>query len=151
MPFLRFDPTSRRRSLSNVNSFQDRMNTMFSDYMNSEEKNASAQWAPRVDVSEMEDKFEFEVEMPGMSIDDIQVNIHEDTLSISGEKKSPYQGSDRNVYVGERVYGKFFRSFKIPSKVDASKIDAHYENGLLTVVLPKAEEVKPKRIDIKVN
>ena len=105
-------------------------------------------WAPALDVFEKEDKFVVKAEIPGMKMEDIDVSVVGDTLTIKGEKTSESEVKEDDYYCCERSYGKFHRSIALPSSVDATKIDADYEDGILEVSLPKAPEVKPKKITI---
>jgi HSP20 family protein len=105
-------------------------------------------WMPVVDVFEKEDKFVVKAELPGMKEDDINVSVVGDTLSIKGEKKTETEIKDEDYYRCERSYGSFYRSIPIPSNVDADKIEASFEDGVLEVVLPKSAKVKPKKIAV---
>jgi HSP20 family protein len=105
-------------------------------------------WAPAIEVFEREDKFMVKAELPGMKEEDIDVSVVGDTLTIKGEKKAETEAKEENYYCCERSYGSFFRSIALPSTVDAKKIEASYEDGVLEVSLPKAAEVKPKKISV---
>ena len=105
-------------------------------------------WAPALDVFEKEDKFVVKAEIPGMKEEDIDVSVVGDMLTIKGEKKSETEVKEEDYYCCEHSYGSFSRSIALPSTVDATKIEAAYENGILEVSLPKAPEVKPKKIAI---
>jgi len=106
-------------------------------------------WLPAVDVSESEDKITVKAEIPGLEAKDIDISMSGDTLTIKGEKKTETEEKEENYHVVERSYGSFRRVMKLPAMVDADKVEATYKNGVLTVVLPKKEEVKPKAIEIK--
>jgi HSP20 family protein len=106
-------------------------------------------WLPAVDVSETGDKITVKAEIPGMEAKDIEISMVGDTLTIKGEKKAETEEKDENYHMVERTYGSFSRAMKLPAVVDAEKVEATYKNGVLTVVLPKMEEVKPKAIEIK--
>jgi HSP20 family protein len=105
-------------------------------------------WLPAVDISETGDKITVKAEIPGMEAKDIEISMTGDTLTIKGEKKAERE-EEENYHMIERSYGSFSRSMKLPAVVDADKVEATYKNGVLTVVLPKKEEVKPKAIEIK--
>lgn len=107
------------------------------------------EWMPAVDVSETTDKITIKAEIPGMEANDIDISMVGDTLTIKGEKKVEREEKEENYHMVERSYGSFSRSMKLPVSVDSDKVDATYKNGVLTVVLPKKEEVKPKPIEIK--
>lgn len=105
-------------------------------------------WYPHVDVAELEDRFVLTAELPGVENDDINVEFEDGVLRISGERKAETP-KDGNYLHNERFYGKFVRTFTVNTPVDADKIEATFKNGLLTLVIPKAEEAKPKHIKIK--
>ncbi len=108
-------------------------------------------WMPAVDISETENEISIRADIPGMSKDDIKVIVHENVLTLKGERRSEKTEKKTNFYRSERVYGSFYRSFSLPSMVDAGKIKANYVNGVLEVSLPKVEEAKPKEIAIDVQ
>jgi len=106
-------------------------------------------WLPAVDVAESPDKITVKAEIPGMEAKDIEISMVGDTLTIKGEKKAEREEKEENYHMVERSYGSFSRAMKLPATVEADKVEATYKNGVLTVVLPKKEEVKPKAIEIK--
>jgi HSP20 family protein len=105
-------------------------------------------WMPALDVFEKEDRFIVKAELPGIKDEDIDVSVVGDTLSIRGEKKTETEIKDEDYYRCERSYGSFYRSIPIPSNVDADKIEASFEDGILEVALPKSAKVKPKKIAV---
>jgi HSP20 family protein len=105
-------------------------------------------WAPAIDVFEKEDKFVVKAELPGMKEEDIDISVVGDTLTIKGERKAESEVEEEDYYYCERSYGSFSRSIAIPSNVDAKKIEANYNDGVLEVSLPKTPEVKPKKISV---
>lgn len=108
-------------------------------------------WTPALDVYEDKDNYTVKAELPGMKKEDIEVSLHEGSLSISGERKSESKHEDAEVYRAERFFGRFQRTVSLPSAVAADKVKAAYKDGLLTITLPKTEEAKPKHIDVAVN
>lgn len=105
-------------------------------------------WAPPIEVFEKEDKFVVKAELPGIKEEDIDVSVVGDTLTVKGERKAESEVKEEDYYCCERSYGSFSRSIALPSTVDANKIEASYENGVLEVSLPKAAKVKPKKISV---
>ena len=105
-------------------------------------------WVPAIEVFEKEDKFLVKAELPGIKQEDIHVSAVGDTLTIKGERKAEKEVKEEDYYRCERSYGTFFRSIALPSHVDAEKIEASYEDGMLEVSLPKIPEVKPKKISV---
>jgi HSP20 family protein len=106
-------------------------------------------WAPAINVIEREDKFSVKVELPGVKEEDVNVTVAGGTLTIEGEKKAESEVKKKGYYYCETSYGSFSRSITIPSTVNASKIEASYDKGILDITLPKAPEVKPKKITVK--
>jgi HSP20 family protein len=105
-------------------------------------------WAPAIDVFEKKDKFVVKAELPGMKEEDIDVSVVGNTLTVKGERKAESEVKEEDYYYCERSYGSFSRSIDIPSNVDAKKIEANYNDGVLEVSLPKTPEVKPKKISV---
>lgn len=108
-------------------------------------------WTPALDVYENKDNYTVKAELPGMKKEDIEVSLHEGTLSISGERKSETKHEDAEVYRAERFFGRFQRTVALPTAVAADQVKAAYKDGVLTITLPKTEEAKPKHIDVSVN
>jgi len=107
-------------------------------------------WTPAVDLFEDKDNFILRAELPGMKKDDIELSLHDGSLSISGERKAEDKYQDAEVYRAERFFGRFQRTITVPAPVSADKIKAQFKDGILTVTLPKTEEAKPKHIEVKV-
>jgi HSP20 family protein len=108
-------------------------------------------WTPALDVCEDKENFIVKAELPGMKKEDIEVSLHDGSLSISGERKSESKHEDAEVYRAERFFGRFQRTVTLPASVAADKVKAQYRDGVLTVSLPKTEEAKPKQIDVSVS
>jgi HSP20 family protein len=108
-------------------------------------------WTPALDIYEDKDNLFVKVELPGMKREEIDVSIHEGSLSISGERKSEQTHEDADVYRAERFFGRFQRTVTLPTPVAADKVKAQYKDGILTITLPKTEESKPKHIDVNVS
>ena len=108
-------------------------------------------WTPALDVYEDKDNVYVRAELPGMKKEEIDLSLHDGTLSISGERKSEDKFKDAEVYRAERFFGRFQRTVTLPTPVAADKVKAQYKDGILTVTLPKAEEAKPKHIDVNVS
>ena len=106
---------------------------------------------PRVDVKENDNELTVVAEIPGMKRDDIQVTVHDDTLTISGQRATEKESKREGYLRKEITRGAFKRTFTLPDTVDVDKIDAKYEEGLLKIRFPKLEEAKPKQIEVKVH
>jgi HSP20 family protein len=108
-------------------------------------------WAPAVDIAEHDDEYLVKVELPGVNKDEVKLTLENNILTIRGEKKQEKETKKENYHRVERSYGSFQRSFTLPAAVKSDKIDASYKDGILSVSLPKAEEAKPKQIEVKVK
>jgi HSP20 family protein len=108
-----------------------------------------AHFTPPVDVEEHEDHFFVTLDTPGVKREDIQVRLENNHLIISGERKQETKTEKGSSRMFERAFGKFERSFELGTDVNASKIEAAYKDGVLTITVPKAEAVKPKLIEVK--
>ena len=104
---------------------------------------------PVVDVVEHKDEYIVRLELPGVNKNDVKITVQNDVLTIRGEKRQGKESKDQNYQRLERAYGSFQRSFTLPSSVHSDKIDASYSDGILSIVLPKAEEAKLKEIEVK--
>jgi len=106
-------------------------------------------WTPVLDMHEDKDKIVVMAELPGMKREDIDVSLHDGSLSISGERRSEGKYESAEVHRAERFVGRFQRTVTLPSPVAADKVKAQYHDGVLTITLPKTEEAKPKQIDVQ--
>ncbi len=102
-----------------------------------------------IDLTENDDNFVVKASLPGMDPNDLEVMVQDNVLTIQGEMKSEEENKDERYHLRERRWGSFSRSIGLPSNVDAGKVQAEYENGVLCLTLPKTEEAKPRRIQIK--
>ena len=129
------------------------MDNLFDRFFNTAAGPTAVGLQPVVDVRETDHSLEVVAELPGIRSDDVEVNLENNVLTISGEKKQETsEGSEEASYhLIERSYGRFERSFTLPRTVDTSKVKAQFENGVLTVSLPKMEEAKPRRIKVDVT
>jgi len=105
-------------------------------------------WVPPVDIQENGDAYLFHAELPGMSKEDIHITLENSVLRLSGERKFEKDAKKENYHRVERTYGTFTRTFTLPTQVDPEKVQAAFENGILTITVPKAEQAKPRRIAI---
>jgi len=125
----------------------DEIDRMFEDFTMRNEESGKF-WAPSVDIAEENDKLVLTAEIPGVDKKDVRINLHDNVLTIEGEKNHVTEEKQDKYYRCERDYGKFSRSFTLPAKIDADKIEAAFKDGILTITLPKAEEAKPHQITI---
>jgi HSP20 family protein len=139
---------------SDLFGIQREMNRMFNSFFgrnSQDEDSVLASWAPAVDISERDDQYLVKVELPGVNKDDVKITLESNMLTIRGEKKEEKDEKKENYHRVERNYGSFQRSFTLPTAVKNDKIDASYKDGVLIIALPKAEEAKPKQIEVKVK
>jgi HSP20 family protein len=106
-------------------------------------------WAPALDISERKDAYLVTVELPGIEADDLQITMEDGLLTIQGERQFAQESSEQQFHRVERRYGAFRRSITLPAQVQADQIEASFDNGVLEVMVPKAEEAKPKRIRVR--
>ena len=108
-------------------------------------------WTPAFDIYENKDNLVVAAELPGMRKEDIEISLHDGSLSISGERRSETKSEEAEVCRSERFFGRFQRTVGLPTPVNPGKVKAQYKDGILTVTLPKTEEAKPKQIDVTVS
>ena len=107
-------------------------------------------WRPSVDIAESKDEYVLSADLPGASRDDLEVTVVDGRLTISGQRTKNGESEEKSTHT-ERLYGTFTRSFDLPAAVSADRIIAIYRDGVLTVTVPKAEEAKPKQIEVKIS
>jgi len=154
MSLVRWNPARELATWpSDLFGIQREMNKMFDGFLRgtTDEDYAISSWTPAVDIAEHDDGYLVKVELPGVNKDDVKLTLENNILTMRGEKKLEKETKKENYHRVERSYGTFQRSFTLPAAVKAEKIDASYKDGILTVLLPKAEEAKPKQIEVKVK
>jgi HSP20 family protein len=134
-------------------TLQDRMNRLFRDTYGDgrDEALTTSNFAPPVDVYEDEHNITLKIEVPGIEEKDIDVRIENNTLTVHGERRFEKEEKEENFRRVERQYGSFTRSFTLPNTIDAEKIQANYDKGILKVLLAKKAEAKPKQIKVNVG
>jgi HSP20 family protein len=138
--------------MGNLYAFQREMNRMFNEIVpGSNGKEVSSKvstWTPSVDIYETDDALVIKAELPGVSKDDVSVDIYQNTLTLRGQRKHEAEVKDEHYHRVERAYGSFQRSFTLPSMIDAEKVQATFKDGVLELHLPRLESAKPKHIAI---
>jgi HSP20 family protein len=138
--------------MQSLRSFQEEMNRLFNEFFRSgpgEEAGWGLRaWTPPVDIYETDDALVLQAELPGVSKDEVSVEIQNNTLILRGERKHEVEVKEENYHRVERAYGAFQRSFVLPTMVDQEKAQATFKDGILELRLPKLESAKPKRIAI---
>lgn len=138
-----------------VASLQDEFERMFRGFLGggmggSESAPSTAgAWSPALDVEETQDAFVLHVELPGCRPEDVEVNLEENVLTVTGERRFYDEREAEGFRRVERRFGRFHRAVRLPDRVDPDRVEASFENGLLTVSVPKAEEAKPRRIQVR--
>lgn len=140
-----FDP------FRNLLNFQEQFNRVFDDTFRFRDESALTAWAPAVDIYETENELVLKADLPDINEKDLDIRLENNTLTIQGERKFEKQVSEDNYLRVERAYGSFTRSFALPSSVNPDQIHAEYQNGVLTVRMPKREESKPRQIKLAVK
>jgi HSP20 family protein len=141
--------------LQELEEMEKRLSTIFGRPpagRNGESKEAISvsQWSPLVDITEDDTEYVVKAEIPEMKKEDIKINVHDDVLTVSGERKYEKEEKGKKFHRVERAYGSFMRSFTLPENADGSKISAEYKDGMLKVHLPKSEQAKKKTIEVKI-
>jgi HSP20 family protein len=139
MSLSHFDP------LANLRLFEDAFTRMLT------EPQTNRPWAPSVDIYETENELVLKADLPDVDLQDIDVRVENQTLSISGERKFAKEETTKGYHRMERNYGRFTRSFAVPNSFDTEKIAADYKNGVLSVSLPKKEAAKPRQVKVEVK
>jgi HSP20 family protein len=146
MDLIRWNPWKEMVSL------RDRMNRMFEDSLFRSEPFENdlltGAWHPAVDMYEKDDKFMIKAELPGLEKKDISLDYKDGVLTLKGERSKENEVKEENFYRQEISYGKFMRSFQLSNDLDPGQIKAEFQNGLLTVEIPKPEQHKPKQIKL---
>jgi HSP20 family protein len=130
-------------------TMRDAMDKLFESFFDSQSSRTTAGWYLPMDVVEDENGYVVKASIPGISPEDLDITFTNRNLVIKGEVKSDENIEDARYHLRERRYGRFERSLYLPTEVDQDQIEASYEAGVLTLRLPKTEEVKPKRIAVK--
>lgn len=146
---IRWDPF---REMMTLRTQMDRlMEDLFNLPTAWSEGEATTFWRLPLDVIERDDAFIVKASLPGVKPEDLDISYVDNTLTIKGELKEEVQQEGERYHLRERRFGQFMRSITLPVAIDPDKIEAVYENGVLTLTLPKAEEVKPRKIQVHVG
>jgi HSP20 family protein len=141
---VRFDP------FRDITSLRDEMNRLFSRTIG-EGSPAGSAWTPAVDIFDASDAILLKAELPGLAADDIDIEVDDNVLTLKGERRFEDRVEEGRYYRLERAYGQFQRSVTLPQGVKADEISASFDQGVLTVRVPKADEVKPRKIAVATN
>lgn len=156
MALIRWNPARESSNLpTELWNIQRDFNRLFEGFlrggMQDDGSFGLSMWSPAVDIAEKDNEYVVRAELPGVSKDDVKITLESNILTIRGEKRQEKDMKEDDYHRMERMYGSFQRSFTLPTTVKSDSIDASYRDGILTVTLPKAEEAKPKHIEVKVK
>ena len=144
MALVRWNPVRE------LDSLQSDMNRLFDSFFQGRDANGGTgrRWIPPMDLVETENHLVLRADLPGMSVDDLDIEIKDGVLTVSGERKSEQEQKEEGFYRVERAFGRFSRSLSLPEGVDADKVNASFDRGVLEVKIPKPEETRPHRVQI---
>jgi len=151
MALVRWDP------LRDIDSLQGEMNRLFSTFFDTPTNRGAngggvaRRWIPAMDLVEAGEHFVLKADLPGMTQDDVSIELENNVLTISGERRAELEDQHEGYYRLERTSGAFSRSLALPEGVDAGAVSAAFDNGVLEVRIPKPEQAKPKRVQIAVG
>jgi HSP20 family protein len=156
MSLVRWNPARDLSAFpSDVLSMRKEFNRLFDSFFQGDLSDSTSAftstWIPAVDIAERENDFVVKMELPGVAKGDVRITMQDGILTVKGEKKQEKESKGSDYHRVERSYGSFQRSFTLPTAVKAENIDASFSDGVLNISLPKAEEAKPKQIDVKVE
>ena len=147
MALVRWDPARE------LDAFQSDMNRLFDSFFGHREDasgyGSSRRWIPPMDLVETEDNLVLRADLPGVDQGDIEIEVKDGVLTVSGERKAQHEEKREGYHRVERSFGRFSRSLELPKGVDPENVSAHFDKGVLEVRMPKPEERKPTRIEIQ--
>jgi HSP20 family protein len=150
MALVRWEPA---RELSSLQSEMNRLFNTFFDTPTTTGGNGGAvrRWIPSMDLVETEEHFVLRADLPGLSQEDVAIELEDNVLTVSGERRAEHEDKKEGFYRVERSFGQFRRSLTLPDGVDADAITATFDKGVLEVRIPKPEERKPRKVAIQVG
>jgi HSP20 family protein len=138
-----------------MSALQERMNRLFSDVRAQApvrgEEIVQGAWIPAVDIFEINEAIVLKAELPGITAQEISVEVKDNTLTLKGEKKFEKEVKEENYHRVERSYGSFQRAFTLPGTIHQEKVKAKFKDGILEITLPKVEEAKPKQVKVEIS
>ena len=149
MALVRWEPV---RELSSLQNDMNRLfNTFFDTPSGGNGATTARRWIPAMDLVETDDHFVLKADLPGLSEDDVHIDVEDNVLTVSGERRAEHEDKREGYVRVERAYGAFRRSLTLPEGIDPEAVVASFENGVLDIRIPKPEERKPRRVAIKVG
>ena len=128
--------------------FRNELGRLFDEFLPDSNEETTAVWSPKMDVAETDTAFEVTVNLPGVSKEEIEISCQDGQLTVTGERSEKKSEENRNYLRIESSYGSFYRSVTLPSGVENGEIEAHFEDGMLKIEIPKVEESRPRKITI---
>jgi len=147
MAIVRWEP------LRELSTIQSEMNRLFNNVFDTPQGNGGTlrRWIPPMDLVETDDQFVLRADLPGVAEDDVQIEVEDRTLTVSGERKAEHEVSEAGYHRVERAFGAFSRSLTLPDGVDPAAVAASFDRGVLEIRIPKPEQRKPRKISIDVG
>ena len=142
MALVRWDPARE------VDTLQTDLNRVFDTFFGGRTQNAGQRWIPAMDLVETDDHLVLKADLPGLDADDVEIEVKDGVLTVSGERKTEHEDSSNGYHRVERSYGRFSRSLSLPQGVQADQVQAEFDKGVLEVRIPKPAERKPHRVEI---
>jgi HSP20 family protein len=150
MALIRWEPVAE------LNTIQNEMNRLFNTFFDQPAQNGrgngiSRRWLPAMDIVETADRYVLRADLPGLSDGDVNVQMEDNILTVSGERRAERDEQHEGYYRLERGFGSFSRSLTLPDGVDAERIEAHFDRGVLEIGIPKPEQKKPRTVQVNVG
>jgi len=145
MALVRWEPA---REFASLQTEMNRLMNSFFDPANGGSNGPARRWMPAMDLVETDGAFVLKADLPGLSEDDVTVEVDGNVLTVKGERRAEHEDTREGYFRLERSFGSFARALTLPEGVDADKIEANFDKGVLEVRIPKPEEKKPRRIEI---
>jgi HSP20 family protein len=150
MALIRWEP------IAELNTIQNEMNRLFNTFFDQPAPagrggGPSGRWIPAMDLVETADDYVLRADLPGLSDDDVNVELEDNVLTISGQRKAQHEHNEEGYYRIERAFGDFTRSLTLPDGVDPDGVQAHFDRGVLEIRIPKPEQKKPRQVQISLG
>ncbi|MGO9884780.1 MAG: Hsp20/alpha crystallin family protein [Solirubrobacteraceae bacterium] len=150
MALIRWEP------IGELNTLQNEMNRLFNTFFDQPAPTGRGgapgrRWIPAMDLVETGDQYVLRADLPGLSDGDVNVELQDNMLTISGERKPEHESQQEGYYRLERAFGAFSRSLTLPDGVDPGAVQAHFDRGVLEIRIPKPEQKKPRHVQIKLG
>jgi HSP20 family protein len=149
MALIRWEP------MTELNSIQNEMNRLFNSFFdqpaNSGANTSARRWMPAMDLVETADHYVLRADLPGLSEEDVAVQLEDNVLTISGQRSAEHDQKEEGYYRLERAFGSFTRSLSLPEGVDPDAVQAHFDRGVLEITIPKPEQKKPRQVQISLG